>query len=236
MVAVLAFKFEPIKRKSLLKSLKGLATKLCHEQNIDINDIGLIIHTGTYRQNFRQEPAFAAHLQQALKIGCDNVSQTSKHVFSFDVLDGSNGPHHALETIADLLPSMDCKYALFSAGDVRPNKETEWNHKPISFVAILSQDGPFEILDSSFDNNQQNEFTSIAVFKKKLHAEEFSFEPQITDHSIDGDLFLASSEWLAGEQASRFFEWAKSKNGIITHRIKNRNGRVSDLRWRVSSE
>ena len=115
MVAVLAFKFEPIKRKSLLKSLKGLATKLCQEQNIDINDIGLIIHTGTYRQNFRQEPAFAAHLQQALKIGCDNVSQTSKHVFSFDVLDGSNGPHHALETIADLLPSMDSALDLFQS-------------------------------------------------------------------------------------------------------------------------
>lgn len=236
MVGVLAFKFEAIKKNSLLKSIKGITQKLCKQNGINLNDIGLIIHTGTYRQNFRQEPAFAAHLQQALKIGCDDVTSTSKHVFSFDVLDGSCGPHHALETIADLLPTMDCKYALFTAGDYRPNKETEWNHKPISFVAILSKDGPLEILDSKFDYNQQNDFTSTAILSKKYHSERFSFEPQITDHQIEDNLFIASSEWLSGEQASRFFDWAKSKNGIITHRIKNRNGRVSDLRWRVNVE
>lgn len=236
MVGILAFKFEAIKKKSLLKSIKGITQKLCKQHDINMNDIGLIIHTGTYRQNFRQEPAFAAHLQQALKIGCDDVSSTSRHVFSFDVLDGSCGPHHALETIADLLPTMDCKYALFTAGDYRPNKETEWNHKPISFVAILSKDGPLEILGSNFDYNQQNDHTSTAILGKKYHLESFHSEPEITDHQIEDNLFIASSEWLSGEQASRFFEWAKSKNGIITHRIKNRNGRVSDLRWRVNVE
>ena len=236
MVGILAFKFEAIKKKSLLKSIKGITQKLCKQHDINMNDIGLIIHTGTYRQNFRQEPAFAAHLQQALKIGCDDVSSTSRHVFSFDVLDGSCGPHHALETIADLLPTMNCKYALFTAGDYRPNKETEWNHKPISFVAILSKDGPLEILGSNFDYNQQNDHTSTAILGKKYHLERFNFEPEITDHQIEDNLFIASSEWLSGEQASRFFEWAKSKNGILTHRIKNRNGRVSDLRWRVNVE
>tara|TARA_A100000164_G_scaffold17347_2_gene14200 strand:+ start:544 stop:1254 length:711 start_codon:yes stop_codon:yes gene_type:complete len=235
-VGILAFKFEAIKKKSLLKSIKGITQKLCKQHDINMNDIGLIIHTGTYRQNFRQEPAFAAHLQQALKIGCDDVSSTSRHVFSFDVLDGSCGPHHALETIADLLPTMDCKYALFTAGDYRPNKETEWNHKPISFVAILSKDGPLEILGSNFDYNQQNDHTSTAILGKKYHLESFHSEPEITDHQIEDNLFIASSEWLSGEQASRFFEWAKSKNGILTHRIKNRNGRVSDLRWRVNVE
>jgi hypothetical protein len=235
-VGILAFKFEAIKKKSLLKSIKGITQKLCKQHDINMNDIGLIIHTGTYRQNFRQEPAFAAHLQQALKIGCDDVTSTSKHVFSFDVLDGSCGPHHALETIADLLPTMDCKYALFTAGDYRPNKETEWNHKPISFVAILSKDGPLELLDSNFDYNQQNDHTSTAILGKKYHLESFHSEPQITEHQIEDNLFIASSEWLSGEQASRFFDWAKSKNGIITHRIKNRNGRVSDLRWRVNVE
>ena len=87
MVGVLAFKSEAIKNKSLLKSIKGITQKMCKQHDISLNDIGLIIHTGTYRQNFRAEPAFAAHLQQALKIGCDDVSSTSKHVFSFDVLD-----------------------------------------------------------------------------------------------------------------------------------------------------
>ena len=125
MVGILAFESEAIKNKSLLKSIKGITQKMCKQHDISLNDIGLIIHTGTYRQNFRAEPAFAAHLQQALKIGCDDVSSTSKHVFSFDVLDGSCGPHHALETIADLLPqwvaSMLCSQQATIAQTKKPN-------------------------------------------------------------------------------------------------------------------
>ena len=71
---------------------------------------------------------------------------------------------------------------------------------------------------------------------KKYHFEAFSNKPQITIHRVEDNLFIASSEWLSGEQMSRFFEWAKSMNGIITHRIRNHNGRVSELRWRVSGE
>ena len=158
MVGIVAFRSEYIKKKTLVKSLKGLTVKLCKERGIDINDIGLIVHTGMYRQNFRSEPAFSAHLQQALNIGCENIGPATRHVFSFDVLDGSCGPHHALETIADLLPTLGCRYALLTAGDVRPNKETAWEHNPISFVAILSKDGPLEVLDSDFDYAEQGEF------------------------------------------------------------------------------
>lgn len=236
MVGVVAFGFGPMKKKSLEGSLKRVTQRLCREHGINMQDIGLIVHTGTYRQNFRQEPAFATHLQQALNIGCEDIGPTSKHVFSFDVLDGTCGAHHALETIADLLPTMACKYALFTAGDQRPNKQTEWNHNPISFAAILSEDGPIQLLDSSHDYTQQNDFTSRVILKKKYHSEVFRSEPQRTEHRIEDDLFIASSEWLSGEQASRFFEWATSKKGIITHRIKNQNGRVSDLRWRVNGE
>ena len=61
MVGVMAFGFESIKKKSLLKSLQSITKKLCKQHDVDLQDIGLIVHTGTYRQNFRQEPAFAAH-------------------------------------------------------------------------------------------------------------------------------------------------------------------------------
>ena len=177
MVGILAFEFEPIKRKSLLKSLKGITQRLCKKNAINPADIGLMVHTGTYRQNFRQEPAFAAHLQQALDIGCANIGPTSKHTFSFDVSDGACGPHHALETIADLFPVIGCKYALLTAGDCRPNKETPWPHKPISFAAIISEDGPLQILDTRFDYEQENDFTSSTKFNKKYHTEAFTSKP-----------------------------------------------------------
>ena len=169
MVGIVGFQSEPIRKKSLLKSLRGITQKLCKDHGIDMQDIGLIVHTGMYRQNFRVEPAFAAHLQQALKIRCENIGLNTKHVFSFDVTDGICGPHHALETIADLLPEMDCTYALFTAGDVRPTKETEWEHDPISFAALLSRDGPIQLLESRYDAERLNEFTSSTKFKKKHH-------------------------------------------------------------------
>lgn len=236
MVGIVAFRSEYIKKKTLVKSLKGLTVKLCKERGIDINDIGLIVHTGMYRQNFRSEPAFSAHLQQALNIGCENIGPASRHVFSFDVLDGSCGPHHALETIADLLPTLGCRYALLTAGDVRPNKETAWEHNPISFVALLSSDGPLEVLDSNFDYSEQGEFSSSTKFNKKFHGTTSTSSPQTTEHRIDGDRFIGSSTWLSGEQLARFMEWATTKNGQVTHRIKDRSGRVSELRWRVSGE
>jgi len=236
MVGIVAFQSEYIKKKTLLKSLKGLTVKLCKEDGIDMNDIGLIVHTGMYRQNFRVEPAFSTHLQQALNIGCENIGPASRHVFSFDVLDGSCGPHHALETIADLLPTLDCKYALLTAGDVRPTKETAWEHDPISFVALLSSDGPLEILDSDFDYSEQGEFSSSTKFNRKFHGTTSNSTPQITDHRVEGDCFIGSSEWLSGEQIARFTTWATSRSGIITHRIKDKSGRVSELRWRVSGE
>lgn len=236
MVGIVAFQSEPIKNKSLLKSLKGLTVKLCKEHGIDVQDIGLIVHTGTYRQNFRVEPAFAAHLQQALKIRCENIGPTSQHVFSFDVIDGSCGPHHALETIADLLPEMDCKYALFTAGDVRPTKETDWGHKPISFAAVLSEDGALQLLDSRFNSEQLNEFSSSTKFNKKYHGTASVSIPQHTEHTVDGDHFTGSSTWLSGEHVARFMAWATSRSGIITHRIKDKSGRVSELSWRVNGE
>ena len=48
MVGIVAFRSEYIKKKTLVKSLKGLTVKLCKECGIDINDIGLIVHTGMY--------------------------------------------------------------------------------------------------------------------------------------------------------------------------------------------
>ena len=236
MVGIVAFHSELINKKSLVKSLKGMTQKLCKQHGIDLQDIGLIVHTGAYRQNFRVEPAFAAHLQQALKIRCENIGLNSKHVFSFDVIDGSCGPHHALETIADLLPALDCKYALFTAGDVRPTKETKWEHNPISFAAILSREGPLKILDSRSDSEQLNEYTSSTRLNKKYHGTTSTSTPQITDHRVEGDCFIGSSEWLSGEQVARFTTWATSRSGIITHRIKDKSGRVSELRWRVSGE
>ena len=73
-------------------------------------------------------------------------------------------------------------------------------------------------------------------FNKKYHSEAFTSKPHITKHRVNENHFIASSAWLCGEQLSRFVEWASSQNGIVTHRIENKNGRVSELNWRVNGE
>ena len=97
----------------------------------------MIIHTGTFRQNFRAEPAFATHLQKSLKIGLGMVTNSSEHVFSFDLMDGNAGPHQAIEAAIDFLPDLNSKYALITAGDVKPNKKqsghTNQFHSLVSF-------------------------------------------------------------------------------------------------------
>ena len=60
--------------------------------------------------------------------------------------------------------------------------------------------------------------------------------PETTEHRIGGDQFTGSSAWLSGEQLARFMEWATTKNGQVVHRIKDKSGRMSELRWRVTGE
>ena len=83
----------------------------CDENSINKSDIGLLIHSGVYRINFRAEPAFAPNIQKYMGLGDDEISPQSRHVFSFDVLDGTCGPHHAIQTISDMFQYINCKYA-----------------------------------------------------------------------------------------------------------------------------
>jgi len=231
MVGIMAWKAKPIGKQSMLTSLKKLVKSLCLENNLKINDIGLIIHTGTFRQNFRAEPAFATHLQKSLKIGLGMVNNSSEHVFSFDLMDGSAGPHQAIEAAIDFLPNLKTKYALITAGDVKPNKKTKWSHKPISFACIISNRGRIEFLESEFDYSVQNDYKCES--KGWNIYENMDDNPNHKVHNISDNHFYSSSEWLAGEQMEKFLSWAENKTGELIHTINDRSGRKSTIYWKV---
>ena len=238
MVVLAGMKSQKIGKKTLLKSLSSLSLSLFDELKIDKQDIGLIIHCGTYRKQFRTEPAFACHLQNKIQVRTNELTIDSMQCFSFDIKDGNCGPHQALHTIAKLLPSIGCKYALLSVGDQRPNRASEWSYQPTSFVAVcsLEGDGP-RILSANFETDEQNfEHKAVAKFNSNINRHILDESEFLAAASKSNEhMFIGSNEWLGGEQLMRFFEWAKTRKGDLSHRIIDSNNRVSTILWRCGN-
>ena len=80
-----------------------------------------------------------------------------KACFSFDVTDGSCSPHVALQSIADLLPSLENKFALLCIGDDRPTKHCEWDYESYCIVAVIGQlgNGP-QLISVTHDSSKLN--------------------------------------------------------------------------------
>ena len=103
MVSLVAWSKISIGSRNPAKNIAKMATAFLHENSINKSDIGLLIHSGVYRINFRAEPAFAPNIQKYMGLGDNEISPQSNHVFSFDVLDGTCGPHHAIQTCFNML-------------------------------------------------------------------------------------------------------------------------------------
>ncbi len=238
MVAIIGMKSHKIGKRTLLKSLSSLSLSLFDELNIDKEEIGLIIHCGTFRKQFRTEPAFACHLQNRIGVRTNELTIESLQCFSFDIKDGNCGPHQALHTIATLLPSIGCKYALLSVGDQRPNRQSVWNYEPTSFVALceIRGNGP-RLLSAEFDTSEQEfEIEVMVKFDSNLKRHIFTETSYSGEDSQSSEtMFIGRNDWLGGEQLTRFFEWAANREGELFHKIVDRNNRVSTVRWRGES-
>ena len=114
---------------------------------------------------------------------------------------------------------------LITAGDVKPNKKTQWSHKPISFACIISNTGRIEFLESEFDYSVQNDY--------KCESKGWNIYENIDDNpinkvpNISDNHFNSSSEWLAGEQMEKFLSWAENKTGELIHTIN------ASISWNV---
>ena len=235
MVVMRSWKASPLGKGRLLKTCVNLVTSAMEEASIDLNDIALIVHSGIYRQHFRTEPAFATHLQGALKLKCTTLTQESSHCFAFDVSDGSCSAHIALDAIADLLPQFSGKYAILCVGDERPNKQTEWTHTPHCFVAILALEGTGPRLERvSFDETKSDpERMIISHFdhnkKANISIEYGEYQPQPV-HETDRE-YSGHQSWLSGEHMHAFHQRLDRKTDSFTHRIIDRTGKTTSAHW-----
>ena len=232
---MLSWQSRKIKPTHLLKSTIKLAKQAIKVANIQLEDIGLIVHGGVYKQHFRTEPAFATHVQGGLSLHCTQLTMSSSHCFSFDVSDGSCSPHVALQTIADILPSMNSKYALLCIGDDRPTKHCEWNEESYCFVAVIgmSGNGP-RLISVDFDDRKLNSNLIVkGFFDEEINGNKITelgdIKFQETKHQRN--YFSGHQQWLCGLHMHKFHSIMNGQNGTLEHCIVDRSGKSTTAKW-----
>ena len=237
MVVMLSFESKKIGYNNLLKYTIKLAKKAIKSANIRLEDIGLIVHGGVYREHFRTEPAFATHIQGELNIHCNGIGIDSQSCFSFDVTDGSCSPYVALQSIADLLPSQNNKFALLCIGDDRPTKHCEWDYESYCVVAVIGLSGKgAKLLSVDYDNSNANkELVVTGYFADEIKANKFVKSGKVEHRSIvDNESYYSGNQkWLSGKHMHEFLGKIDGHNHTLEHCIVDRSGKSITAKWEL---
>ena len=235
MVVITAWADGPITTKNNIKGCAKLARKACEDANISLQDIGIVIFSGVYRPNFRSEPSCASHIQNKLKIRCKDLELSSKHCFSFDIIDGSRGAHRAIQTASHFIKNSETKYALVVCADVKPTKQSKWLYENHALAMVISShESGLKFISSTYRSGKFTAHTkSLFDSKKKVSVIDY-----IGDTNNSGEIeiekeFKSDSSSLGSIQMRDFLLWSNNKKGELKHTIVDRTGAMSITHWRV---
>jgi len=140
-----------IKATSIVESSKNQgsveltvqAAKECiASAGISMEDIGILINLGIYKEDNIGEPAMAALIQKQLRLNTDPVKQSpaEKTTFCFDLLNGSCGFLNSMQVLEALMSNDQIKYALIVSSDVHPSRKQvqEFPYTPYGAAVIVS--------------------------------------------------------------------------------------------------
>lgn len=98
------------------------AAQNCFQKiNSPIEDVGLLINAGVYREDNIVEPAISALIQKKLGLNLDYVKDNSgKSTFSFDLMNGACGVLNAIQVAQACLQSGSTKKALIVCANHHP--------------------------------------------------------------------------------------------------------------------
>jgi 3-oxoacyl-[acyl-carrier-protein] synthase III len=85
-------------------------------------DVGLVIHTGIYRDEFLCEPALAAIVAGELRINHDARTPDARRTLAFDLLAGGCGPLAACLAAGQMIEAGRCRSALVLASEIENNR------------------------------------------------------------------------------------------------------------------
>ena len=235
MVGIASWADGSITSKDNIKWCTKLARKACEDANISLQEIGIVIFSGVYRPNFRSEPSCASHIQSKLNIRCTDLELSSKHCFSFDIIDGSRGAHRAIQTAGHFIEKSDAKYALVVCADVKPSKQCEWPYQNHALAMILSGTGDgIRYLSGEFSGGTLMAHSKSSFdLKKKVPIIKYFGDPKCSVEINSKTEFVSNSAFLGSVQMRNFLLWSNNKNGELKHTIVDRAGSMSITHWRA---
>lgn len=233
MVVIAAWADGQISTKNNIGGCARLAKKVCQQANISLQDVGLLIYSGVYRPNFRSEPSCASHIQSELNIRCHDLEVDSQHCFSFDVVDGSRGPHRAVQSVKQMLEQMGEKYALVICAEVKPTKQSHWPYQNHALAMLLAEEGKgMEFVNSEFSNGELQAYSKTSFDSvKKVSVIKYFADSEKTAQTSSETEFISDNSSLGSIQIRDFLLWSQDKKGKLKHTIIDRAGSKSVSNW-----
>ena len=119
------------------------AAKACiASAGITMEDIGILINLGIYKEDNIGEPAMAALIQKQLRLNADPVKQSpaEKTTFCFDLLNGSCGFLNAIQVLEALMKNDQLNYAIIVSSDVHPSRDQvqDFPYAPYGAAVIVA--------------------------------------------------------------------------------------------------
>ncbi|PXX56368.1 3-oxoacyl-[acyl-carrier-protein] synthase-3 [Nocardia tenerifensis] len=87
---------------------------------VSVDEVGMLINAGVFRDNNICEPAVSALIQKRIGLGLE-YQPGRLPAFSFDLMHGASGLLHAIIAAESFLAMGDVRYALLVAGDAHPS-------------------------------------------------------------------------------------------------------------------
>jgi len=135
----------PFMKKGILPLTFRAAKRCLKNAGAGIRDVGMLIYSGVYTENYLKEPALAALIQNRLqhKSRCRRFfNKDLGDVFSFDLYNGGGGVISAIQVIDGFIQSGEIESGLVIAGDTKPvsGSSENYNYSPGAGAILLSKD------------------------------------------------------------------------------------------------
>lgn len=175
-----------IESTGLGKNAVAAAQNCLQKTQLPIEDIGLLINAGVYREDNIVEPAISAMIQKELGLNLDYLKDnTGKSTFSFDLMNGACGVLNAIQVAMACLENSSVKKALI----VCDNNNPRYARLGAAMLLGLSED-PHKGFSQIHTRSSMDGFSGLRGYTKLYQQdsrhqvtfeEEANYESRLTD-------------------------------------------------------
>jgi 3-oxoacyl-[acyl-carrier-protein] synthase-3 len=116
--------------------------KCIDDSGVKKKNVGMLIHTGIYRDKNVVEPALACLIQKNMGLNTDPVNKNlSNRTFAFDLFNSELGFLYAAQTADGFINSGRADYVLITSSDVHPSQDVvpEYPFSHVGAAALLAK-------------------------------------------------------------------------------------------------